>query len=171
MKNSGSAKVWWIVIILIVIGGIWWYSSQSTTLTAPSVPAAVSTSTEPMPAASSTAVATSSQKTIVLNTAKSSALGTYLVATNGMTLYKYAKDASGVSNCSGGCATAWPPYTTSATSLGAGAGITGTLSTIVRADGTKQVTYNGMPLYFWQGDAKTTDATGQNIGGFTVVKP
>ncbi len=32
-----------------------------------------------------------------------------------------------------------------------------------------QVTYNGLPLYYWQGDAKPGDATGQGVGGFSVA--
>jgi len=51
------------------------------------------------------------------------------------------------------------------------AGISGKLGTITRADGTMQVTYNGMPLYFWVHDAKAGDTSGQGIGGFSVAKP
>jgi Secreted repeat of unknown function len=32
-----------------------------------------------------------------------------------------------------------------------------------------QVTYDGLPLYYWQGDAKPGDATGQGVGGFVVA--
>jgi predicted lipoprotein with Yx(FWY)xxD motif len=51
----------------------------------------------------------------------------------------------------------------------AGPGITGALGTFTRADGTTQVTYNGLPLYGWQGDAKPGDATGNGVGGFSVA--
>jgi len=49
----------------------------------------------------------------------------------------------------------------------AGAGVTGQLGTLTRADGTTQVTYNGMPLYYWFKDAQPGDTTGQNVGGTT----
>ncbi len=45
----------------------------------------------------------------------------------------------------------------------AGAGVTGQLGTLTRADGTTQVTYAGMPLYYWQGDAKAGDVTGDGV--------
>lgn len=171
MKNSGSAKVWWIIIILIIIvGGIWWYSSNNSSIS--QAPAVNQIQSVAAPSSPATISATSTQGTVVLNTTTSASLGTYLVAANGMTLYQYAKDAPGVSNCSGQCAAAWPPYTVSSgTSLEGGTGVHGAISTITRTDGTRQVTYNGVPLYFWQGDSKTTDATGQNVGGFSVVKP
>ena len=39
-------------------------------------------------------------------------------------------------------------------------------------DGTKIVTYNGMPLYYWINDAQMGDTTGQGVGGvWYVVSP
>ncbi len=111
---------------------------------------------------------------LLLGTDATSTLGTYLIGYNGMTLYRYAPDAANISNCSGGCATTWPPYTIASTSALANiqAGITGKVSSIVRADGTMQVTYKGQPLYFYIKDAKSGDTTGQNVGGvWFVVKP
>jgi hypothetical protein len=51
----------------------------------------------------------------------------------------------------------------------AGAGVTGQLGTLTRADGTTQVTYAGLPLYFWEGDKKPGDITGNGIEGFAVA--
>jgi len=91
--------------------------------------------------------------------------GTLMVATqNDMTLYTFDKDVagSGVSVCTGGCLTAWPPLTVAAgqTPTG-GAGVTGTLATITRADtGAIQVTYDGKPLYFFANDAAPGDTNG-----------
>ena len=91
--------------------------------------------------------------------------GTLLVASsNGMTVYTFDKDVagSGTSNCSGDCLTAWPALTVPAGDTATGGdGVTGTLSTITRADnGALQVTYNGLPLYFFFKDKKPGDTNG-----------
>jgi len=38
--------------------------------------------------------------------------GPHLVDSDGMTLYLYTKDERNISNCSDGCAEAWPPLLT-----------------------------------------------------------
>src|SRR5215471_12359670 len=80
-----------------------------------------------------------------------------LVDSQGMTLYWFAPDTSSKSNCSGSCATYWPPVKGPVT---AGSGVTGTLSTITRSDGSTQATYDGHPLYTYVGDK----GPGQNKG-------
>ena len=58
-----------------------------------------------------------------------------LTGPNGLTLYEYTSDAPGVSNCTGGCLTNWPPLTvTQGTTPSAGTGVTGKLGTIKRTD-------------------------------------
>jgi predicted lipoprotein with Yx(FWY)xxD motif len=91
-------------------------------------------------------------------------LGDFLVDAKGMTLYMYTKDTAGVSNCTGDCLKTWPPLVAT-TDMLAGAGVPGRLGSITRADGTKQVTYNDMPLYYWASDTKPGDTTGQGVGG------
>lgn len=163
MKGSGIVLI--IVVILIGLGGwYWWSQSQNmpTTTTAQSTESS---------ATSSSAYASGN---LLLGTDASDALGTYLIASNGMTLYRYTKDTPGVSNCSGECAVKWPPYTITATSAlsNVQAGIGGKVGYITRADGSMQVTYNDEPLYFWVNDKQSGDTTGQNVGGvWFVVKP
>lgn len=107
---------------------------------------------------------------VTVATATSASLGSYLVGPNGLTLYFDTKDSQGTSNCSGACATAWPPLTVpSGQQPKAGSGVTGTLGTITRSDGSQQVTYDGFPLYYWKGDSKPGDVTGQNVNGFVVA--
>jgi len=106
---------------------------------------------------------------VVIGTASSANLGTFLTGPNGMTLYTHAGDGPTSSTCTGGCATAWPPLTTSGQPT-AGAGVTGPLGTLTRADGATQVTYDGLPLYYWQGDAKPGDVTGDGVNSFSVAK-
>jgi predicted lipoprotein with Yx(FWY)xxD motif len=97
-----------------------------------------------------------------------------VAGSNGMTVYWFSQDTanSGTSACSGGCATRWPPVTVPAgTTPTAGAGVTGTLGTITRADsGATQVTYNGFPLHFYSGDHAAGDTNG-NYPGWTIAKP
>jgi len=152
-----STIVWIVVIILIVIGGVWWYeSSQGATQSTSST-----TTTSQTPDATATLNVSSVNPT----------LGNYLVASNGMTLYKFNKDSVGTSTCYGACASEWPPYTVASSDNLTAASATGVISTITRTDGTMQVSYNGMPLYFFAQDASPGDATGQNDNGFTVVTP
>lgn len=135
--------------------------SSSGATTAP--PAATSTPAAPPASAGSSTV------TIGMAT---TALGSVLVGPNGLTLYIHAGDSATSSTCTGACATAWPPLAVaSGQTAGLASGITGTLGTLTRADGTVQVTFNGMPLYGWKNDKAPGDTTGQNVSGFTVASP
>ena len=99
-------------------------------------------------------------------------MGTILVAaSNGHTVYTFNSDRPGVSNCKGGCTSTWPPLSVPAGSTPVGgAGVTGQLGTITRDDGTLQVTYKGLPLYFFHSDSKPGDTNG-NYTGWRLVKP
>lgn len=94
-------------------------------------------------------------------------LGNILTDAKGMTLYTYAKDKSGVSNCTGACLKAWPAYVASSQ--------TGTfpanISVIKRTDGTLQYAWRAMPLYYYIGDKKVGDVNGNGIEGvWNVIK-
>lgn len=91
--------------------------------------------------------------------------GTYVTDNRGVSLYDFVNDTPTSSTCVGACASTWPPLTGTAV---AGSGVTGSLiTTITRPDGTKQVAYNGHPLYYYQGDsgAGQTNGQGQNLNG------
>ena len=113
------------------------------------------TASSAAPASSAPAAAGSS----ALKTAK---IGGATVVTNakGLTLYWFVPDTATTSKCSGSCATFWPPVKGPAT---AGAGVTGTLATITRADGSVQATYNGHPLYPYVGDHAPGQAAGDGL--------
>ena len=83
-----------------------------------------------------------------------------LTNAKGFTLYWFAPDTATKSNCNGGCAQVWPPVKGPAT---AGAGVTGTLGTITRSDGTVQATYNMHPLYTYTADTAPGQANGNGI--------
>ena len=80
-----------------------------------------------------------------------------LTNASGFTLYWFAPDTATRSACYGTCASYWPPVTGTPP---ASPGVTGTLATIKRSDGTPQVTYDSHPLYTYVGDT----APGQDFG-------
>jgi predicted lipoprotein with Yx(FWY)xxD motif len=93
-------------------------------------------------------------------------LGTILVDSKGRTVYLFKKDSGTTSACSGDCASAWPPVPASGEPT-VGGGANGSLvGTTARSDGKPQVTYNGHPLYLYQGDQKPGDTNGQGLTGF-----
>jgi predicted lipoprotein with Yx(FWY)xxD motif len=103
-------------------------------------------------------------------TLSSGDVGDFLAASTGMTLYTFENDEAGVSNCIDTCADNWPPLTVRELDrLVAGAGIEGELATIARDDGSLQVTYNGMPLYFYAEDQVPGDTTGHEVGDVWYV--
>ncbi|SFN71623.1 COG4315 family predicted lipoprotein [Mycetocola miduiensis] len=100
-------------------------------------------------------------------------LGDIVVDGEGMTVYIFDKDTadSGKSVCSGDCLAAWPPVATTSESPTVD-GVTGTIGTITRDDGSLQVTLNGLPLYLYAPDEAAGDVTGQGVGGvWWVVGP
>ncbi len=125
----------------------------------------------PSPSATPTATPAASASPVVLAQVVGS-MGTILVAaSNGHTLYTFNSDTPGVSNCKGGCVSSWPPLTVPAGSTAtAGTAVPGQLATITRDDGSLQVTYKGLPLYFFHSDSKPGDTNG-NYTGWSLVKP
>ncbi|MFF0450219.1 hypothetical protein ACFYT4_28170 [Streptomyces sp. NPDC004609] len=100
-------------------------------------------------------------------TTRSGPLGRHLVDGGGRTLYLFEADASHESTCTGDCAKEWPPMTAEGASPSPGSEVTGELlGTTDRADGTKQVTYNGHPLYYYVGDKEPGDITGEGSRAF-----
>ena len=98
-------------------------------------------------------------------------LGTILVDGDGVTLYMFAPDAQGPSQCEDDCLAAWPSLTGPAT---AGEGVDeALLGTAARPDdGTEQVTYNGWPLYYFAQDSAPGDVNGQGSNDvWYVVDP
>lgn len=121
-------------------------------------------SSSPAGASSSSAAAGGSGSTVI--TTVSSSAGTFLANSSGHAVYLWTKDSNGMSACSGACAGAWPPVTTTGTVTASGEAKSSDLSTITRSDGTKQVTYDGHPLYFFSGDSGPGMASGQGNDGF-----
>ena len=130
----------------------------------------VDTEDEPDDAATDGDAATETDVDLAL---ADSPLGEHLVDGEGLTLYLFDNDEPGVSNCTGDCLTSWPPLIADDEPTW-GDGVDGDLvGTIEREDdGSTQVTYDGMPLYFWAGDAAPGDVNGQGVNDvWWVVAP
>jgi predicted lipoprotein with Yx(FWY)xxD motif len=115
------------------------------------------------PAAGSTA--TGSAAALVITT-KSGSAGTYLTDGSGRAVYLWTKDGMNKSECSGACASAWPPVPASGTMTASGGAVSADLSSITRSDGSKQLTYDGHPLYYFSGDSGPGTTNGQGSDGF-----
>ena len=114
--------------------------------------------------------------TYEVSTAQEGGLGNVLVDGKGFTLYLFLPDDhSSQSRCTGICAAAWPPLTLpkAVPSPLAGPGVRSSLlGFITRSDGSRQVTYNGWPLYLYTIDMTPGQAAGQglnNLGGLWYV--
>jgi predicted lipoprotein with Yx(FWY)xxD motif len=101
-----------------------------------------------------------------------SAYGRILFDGRGFALYAFTGDRAQVSRCNGACARAWPPYILHG-GIRAGRGTARSLTgTTRRADGRRQVTYAGRPLYYYVGDRKAGQVLCQNVlefGGLWLV--
>jgi predicted lipoprotein with Yx(FWY)xxD motif len=132
-------------------------------------PSAAASSAGPSSAAPSGSAASEGYE---IKTAKG-APGTFLTGEDGMTLYIFKKDTqgNGKSVCNGDCASKWPPFTLDGDEQAtAGSGVTGSkISTITRDDGSKQVAYDGWPLYYYQADTAAGQTNGQGVGNVWFV--
>ncbi len=131
-------------------------SGYSSSATSASQKAAAVTSSSSGSAATGTAVTT-----------VHTSLGTILAAgPKRLTVYLFAADTGAVSTCSGACAQAWSPVSTSGTPKAEGGAVAADLGTITRSDGTKQLTYKGHPLYYYVSDSQSGETTGQGVNSF-----
>ena len=159
---AGSAAVS-LVLAACSAGGSATPSAQTSVAASPSAGASAAASVPASVPASEAAGG------YVLTVVQTSA-GAALAGEDGKTLYTKSDDTSTASTCNGGCATAWPPFTLdSGEAATAGDGVTGTIGSITRDDGSTQVTYNGHPVYYYSGDSASGDATGQGIGGIWYI--
>ncbi|TMV49061.1 hypothetical protein FE783_15440 [Paenibacillus mesophilus] len=103
--------------------------------------------------------------------ASQDSLGKFLVDSGGRTLYWFTRDTKDKSACAGTCETNWPIFYSDNLASTADLKVE-SFGTIVREDGTKQTTYNGMPLYYYIKDEKPGDVKGQGVNNvWFVVAP
>lgn len=145
--------------------------AATTALPSPTTAPAPTATAVPSPVASPTTAASASSASSTVAVAKDAKFGDILTGPSGMTLYIYTKDQPNISNCYDQCAQNWPPLLWSNGDPVAPSGVPGKLATATRKDGGRQVTYNGMPLYYWAKDQKPGDTTGQKVGYVWYVVP
>ncbi len=127
--------------------------------------AASSSSPSSAPATTAGAAAGGSAAGLVITT-KTSSAGAFLTNGSGRAIYLWMKDGKDSSACSGACASAWPPVTTTGALTASGSANMAGLSTFTRSDGTKQAAYDGHALYYFEGDSGPGEVTGQGVDAF-----
>jgi predicted lipoprotein with Yx(FWY)xxD motif len=113
-------------------------------------------------AGASSGSSTSSPAAAAAGTVKTATIAGVTVLTNskGFTLYSFAPDTPSTSKCYGSCAAYWPPVTGTAP---ASPSLPGRIGTITRTGGSRQLTYDGHPLYTYIGDTAPGQANGNNL--------
>jgi predicted lipoprotein with Yx(FWY)xxD motif len=148
MRKSGwaaAAGLGSLALLLTACGGS---STPSSTGGAGSTPTTAQTQAAGQPTSQVSLPAKGTQIMIV----ERSKLGYVLALANGKVVYTYAGDKKGGNpSCTGSCADQWPAVTGSPQSSSA-IKLPGMLGTVAAANGAKQITYNGMPLYILKGE-------------------
>jgi len=89
-------------------------------------------------------------------------IGNYLVDANGMTLYYLDGESTSTIKCNGMCLSFWPLFNTKNIIVPSGLNLSD-FEIFKRPDGNDQVSYNGLPLYYFIRDSKRGDITGNNL--------
>jgi predicted lipoprotein with Yx(FWY)xxD motif len=125
-------------------------SAASSPAAAPSSASTHSQAAQPQPSSGIGDTIAAGTTTMIVQKSK---LGYVLAEADGQVVYTYAHDTKGgTPTCTGSCASIWPPVT-GVPQAAAGETIPGTFGLVTRSDGTKQITYNGYPLYTYAGAA------------------
>lgn len=121
-----------------------------------------STTTEPSPSVSETSTSTASGRTLTTSITE---LGEIIVGEDGKTVYYFTKDQkdSGKSECVDKCLENWPPVLVENEPTFS-EDITAKVGTIDTPDGKKQVTVDGLPVYYWYEDKEPGEVKGQGVG-------
>jgi predicted lipoprotein with Yx(FWY)xxD motif len=104
-------------------------------------------------------------RSATLTTARTG-LGQIIVNGQGRTLYLFEKDRHAHSACSGVCTAYWPPVLTNGKAIAIKGAKQSLIGSIARADGSRQVTYAGHPLYLFSGDTRRGQTNGEGLQDF-----
>ncbi|MCR3748820.1 hypothetical protein [Lentzea californiensis] len=102
---------------------------------------------------------------VALKTAEIVDLGSVITDDKGFTLYRFDGDKPGQSTCDGQCAAAWPPATVPGEDFSVNGVDQGLVGSLVRKDGSRQITVGGMPQYRFAKDTKPGETKGQGLQG------
>lgn len=98
-----------------------------------------------------------------------SSLGKIFVDAKGFTLYTFKNDVAGNGKSAAEALTAvWPPLTLAAAPSNV-AGATGAWAMFTRVDGKTQITYKGLPLYYFVNDKAPGDTNGDKVANVWFV--
>ncbi|MFE2106008.1 hypothetical protein ACFXAF_09080 [Kitasatospora sp. NPDC059463] len=119
------------------------------------------------PPAAPSAPASPGMSAAVLRTTDDPHLGTIVTDSAGYTLYRFDHDSTDppTATCNGGCAALWPPVPATGTTASVSGVDPKLVGTVTRADGSKQLTLAGRPLYRYTPDEKPGDTKGQGVQG------
>ncbi|WP_162462973.1 right-handed parallel beta-helix repeat-containing protein [Paenibacillus psychroresistens] len=92
----------------------------------------------------------------------SASVGSFLTDAQGLTLYYTKKNATQMNACDAGCLKNWPVFYADKLLIPADLDVKD-FGAFKRADGIKQTTYKGYPLYYGVHDLKRGDITGQGV--------
>lgn len=169
MKNSLIVLVL-AIIVIVAVGGYYVSRGSGSSTVSQSGGTCIGTNGQPCGATSTVnqtgTINTAPAINFTVSMMHSPAVGDYLVNGSGFTLYYFKLDTqnSGTSACNGGCAITWPAFYTNNLVLPAGFNLAN-FSTITRSDGTKQLAYDGWPLYTYAHDTAAGEMNGQGVGG------
>ncbi|MDX3655714.1 hypothetical protein PV646_00220 [Streptomyces sp. ID05-26A] len=110
-------------------------------------------------------VAQQQEGVVALKIAEIADLGPVVTDDQGLTLYRFEGDKPGESTCEGECAANWPPATVSGENFSVEGVDQGLVGSIVRKDGSRQLTVDGMPQYRFAKDTKPGETKGQGLQG------
>jgi predicted lipoprotein with Yx(FWY)xxD motif len=118
---------------------------------------------------------TAAQTTDRLTGTRVPRMGAVIEDEGGWVLYRFDKDTAkpaSASACEGDCAKVWLPALTNDGKPRLAGVDPELVGTVTRADGSKQLTVAGWPLYRYIGDKKPGTWQGQNVNGtWFVIKP
>src|ERR1022692_1299809 len=165
MRKTGwaaAAGLGSLVLLLAACGG----SSSSSSGSTPTSTTTAQAAGQP----SSVAGGNLPQPGSIVLIVQKSAVGYVLAEANGQVVYTYGKDTKGGQPpCTGSCASIWLPATGQPAASAAGTP-PGTLNTVSDANGAKQITYNGLPLYTFKGAKPLATKANGTAGEWHVIK-
>jgi len=102
---------------------------------------------------------------------KTAKFGQILATPGHLALYTWNKEKGLKVKCTGACAKTWPPLIIPHGTMAPKhiAGVMGTFGDVMRPDGSTQVTYDGHPLYTFNGDTPKKILC-NGVDGWFVVK-